>query len=588
MHLTTLGRRPNTRQRRDATSRRAAHCAWSHLRALLHRRRARWPLVLWHLMLATLLTSSCERSAPRADALASTDLLRAHQAHWPGDAQLLVSSPRLDWLPETLRQLDTLNPPLKLALASACASWRAISALDLCDAAAQERAGLASAAPASLFISADGWGLIASRRALDQAQPWPLQLAGRPDLQVEALTLAGTSAHLVRAGPEPIAAIALTPTLMIAVSAWPAPSDEAQLIARLTHLLRLPPEARWDANAAHRDLFGRLHHDESVFVAASPSSWLGALPATQDQAKTLRARMQAQSGPIGVALRRDATGALRARVRALEDVEEPATLHGLGQATGQLGPLGALVTPGALAAVRVSLDTRRLFTLIRSTLPASQRAELDARLRQLRELAAIDLEEALIDNLHGHAVIVLYGLGLDALDLSQPLDAARELLMLSASREAIILPLRDRHKLARLLDALTQLTQGRLRRQDLGQVVHYAWMVEGELRWALVLHDEALLIVDNTATFRHAMNHVQRPRPLRAAQLALGLGRLLDDEADRSGLYVDLQALWTVLPDAWRAHPLLSPFAHMRHALLTVRARERSAEAELELSFKAP
>ena len=158
----------------------------------------------------------------------------------------------------------------------------------------------------------------------------------------------------------------------------------------------------------------------------------------------------------------------------------------------------------------------------------------------------MDPQDALLRNLQGHAVVVVYGLELERL---APWSVASlgQLLTLQATQEVIYMPIASRQPLEEFLDAATQLSRGRLRRQASDDIVQYAWFEDDELSWALMLHKDYLLFVDSPSTFSHALGHTKGPRPL-PKKMAATFGPLLAPSPRRSGLFLDLEVLATMAP----------------------------------------
>ena len=118
---------------------------------------------------------------------------------------------------------------------------------------------------------------------------------------------------------------------------------------------------------------------------------------------------------------------------------------------------------------------------------------------------------------------------------------------LRTTREAIYLPIHDRSKVALVLDALTQLTRGALRRKRVGDAVQYAWFdADQALQGALLLHDRHVILIDSAPAFERAMSYTQNPAPL-----APGLEHLdpLLSPQHVSGLSLDVSTLRGLLPD---------------------------------------
>lgn len=329
---------------------------------------------------------------------------------------------------------------------------------------------------------------------------------------------------------------------------FPGASSEEVVARRVVEWLTLEPEQQWNADPEHRRVAQELEVLGSTYVVVRPSAWLRRLRATNQRSEELRDRIAAESGLLGVAAQYNKDANLvRLRVLVTEDRGQPAVIRSLGEARGALPSLGELVVPGVLAVWRLSANPRTFFELVQSATPPERRASVKRVMEQVRAEFALDLEDMVLDNLRGHAVAVVYGFEPEWF-ARQPEEMMRDALFFDATREAIFLPIEDRKKMALLLDAMTQMTDSKLSRQRVEPVTQYAWLEDGELCWALILHEEYMVLVDSAPAFERAMRYVRNPAPLAPALEKLGLGRLFEDTLS-AGAYVDLGGMRTLFRD---------------------------------------
>ena len=184
----------------------------------------------------------------------------------------------------------------------------------------------------------------------------------------------------------------------------------------------------------------------------------------------------------------------------------------------------------------------------RSLLPPESRTALDQWIQELDSALAIDLVGDVMTNLAGHAVVAIYGFEPSVLRIDNP-QLAFDLLTLKATREAVLMPIADRKRMERVLDAWTQASRGKLSRQPAGDTVQYAWLEDGALSWALILGRDHVVFVDSTAAFDHAIAYERSARPLDAALIERGLPDLFEG-IDRSGIYLDTTSLSNLLAES--------------------------------------
>ena len=201
----------------------------------------------------------------------------------------------------------------------------------------------------------------------------------------------------------------------------------------------------------------------------------------------------------------------------------------------------------------------------------------------MRDKLLLEGPEKILENFNGHVVLVFYGLDGESLSADQGMSL-RRVLELRATSEAILLPIKSRKKAERLLDKMTQITQGRLSRQRGEHTVQYAWFDEGELEWAFILSDEHIIFVDSATAFGQAMQFERRGRPLGSEEIdKLGIGPLLERRG-RSGIYLDTGTLANLLSENGRdtAASWLLPF---QSVLLTTEMDGETSKTRLRFRF---
>lgn len=531
------------------------------------------------LLMLILLAGGCQRlpsllsDAPSQD----QELIRAHGRWLPADAQLVSYWPSLEMIEQLLAVVQTLWPNMKPLISQRCALTQE-TPLSLCRPTSWPQLGISPRAGVGLFLQDGQLGLSVSLTrpdALSQALQAKLEPGQRWRLEARedhSVLIVDEQERLALLEREQVA------LLLLPSASQPKPGLWAQRLARLA------PQARWDQDAQHRQLAAKLYQPARPFWVINPTTAFLSMPAQSAHAISLRDRLAELQGKLGLSATYDTTTRrLRAQLYSQDAPQEATVVRDLRGASQELPPLGALISPGALGVVRVSASVEALSTLWLSTLTPPQRAQLTDFERHLRDELSIDLKDALWNNLTGHMVMVLYGLTPEvfAQDL---LSVLKDVFALQATREAILLTLHDGPKLSRALDAATQLSQGKLRRQGVGEMIQYAWFDQGDLRWALLVHSDDVIYIDSPVAYARAMQHIRKPEPLKPSWQATNLQELLT-ERDRSGLYLDISAWLALLPEAQRAllKPWLGPIKSM---LLSADSLERSSAMTLELTLK--
>lgn len=343
----------------------------------------------------------------------------------------------------------------------------------------------------------------------------------------------------------------------------------------LVALIELDEKARWGGYQSHADFLRGLEDDPVLHGFVDPAPWLRRREA-DGHARLILERLIRQVGLIHFAIHHEsAARKLRVSVYTPGEAAQPVVIAGLGKAEGELPQVGGLVRPGVLGVVRVSADPNALYNLFRSTLPAEQRLGLEEFWKELDEELKLDVRNDVIRNFEGHFLAVIYGFEDKVLKADNP-AMLNDLFKLKATREAVLIPIKDRKALEPILDVATQVSRGNLRRQVIRHTIQYAWIPEGSLEWALILHDDYLLFVDSAVAFDHAIAWERSPRSLSDSLREVGLDRILEES--RSGFYVDLTTLANLLAENGQK----TPAAWMRpFDTLVFSTDEKHAQIEL-------
>lgn len=305
---------------------------------------------------------------------------------------------------------------------------------------------------------------------------------------------------------------------------WGAPDKEA-LRAAMTHWATgVAPSAGWTGFIEPRTVLER---------------W----KPTNPRAKELVERATFQAGRIDFTMKTRET-TLDAQLRMQPVPGEPVFVDDLGAPRGDAPSVAGLTDAGMLGMVRLSADPHKIWALLRSVLAADQRQALDDLLDALASQAALDVEKQVIDGLSGHVFVIAYGLS----DLKNPTLA--DWLTLGATSEAVLIGVRDRTAIRRALDAWTQLSEGRLQVQSTGpDKQEWAWFEDDEIRWTAMLGRDYVLVVDSSVALDHARSWEHTPVALADVLKSRGVDELLEGPR-RSGIYVDVAALRTIVGDA--------------------------------------
>ncbi len=213
----------------------------------------------------------------------------------------------------------------------------------------------------------------------------------------------------------------------------------------------------------------------------------------------------------------------------------------LGEARGELPDLGGLVQSGVPGVIRVSGDAEALFMGWRRTLGAAEQEAFSGVLEQLDEELEIDVMADVVANLSGQWAVVFLGLEQGFFEL-QGRERIASMIRLEAPRVAAVIPFEDRDRLRQLLDATTQLSKGKLRRQAMDRTIQYAWLDDGALQWIVILDEDYLVVVDSMGAFDQVRRWEQSPQPLEGVFAERGVDALLE-RRQGLGAYLDLATI---------------------------------------------
>lgn len=349
----------------------------------------------------------------------------------------------------------------------------------------------------------------------------------------------------------------------------------------------------WVDYPRHRELVDKLTPKSAakargrLFGTVRVNDWLLQLAANTERAQALKAQMIDQMDTTGFDMVFDEkTKQLTTRVLSKEILSQPTTARTLKDADGDLPKLGHLLPTGTLGVVRLSADPKALEQYIMGLLPNDSRVALANYEKRLKDEFAIDLRAQVFDNVRGHAVAAVYGINPKAWEnVPHPTVLLQRLLTLEATREAIFIPLHDAQKFRDMLDAITQLSKGQLKRQRVEHGIHYAWMdTSRELHWAMVVYDHAAIILDSPAAFSRANKQAKQAQALAATWQPRHLPELLQG-TDRAGFYIDMTLLQTLIPKAYQV-PLQPFFNAISSTTIVSKPKDRGAETTIYVQLK--
>lgn len=301
------------------------------------------------------------------------------------------------------------------------------------------------------------------------------------------------------------------------------PTAQSQDISSAKRIARQLPSLSstqtWRALPAHRVLHDRLSERGELIVIGASASLVDQFVPRAELAARQHERFFSQIDRVGLGLWRSPTALnrLNGELRVSTKAGEAVLLRALEPSKSTLPKhLGGLLSEQTLGVMHAAVEPRSLLDMWRNALDMSQQDEFDKYLNYIKKDFLLDVDAALLDNLTGHLLLVIYGV-----QPGQEVDpSGASLFGLNATHEVLFAPIKDRFVLEQFFNALTQLSRGKLRRQRQDEVIQYVWIEEGELLGAVLLGDEAMAIVDSAVSVTHAMAQLTDPKPLTAAQSA--------------------------------------------------------------------
>lgn len=516
-----------------------------------------------------------------ADTAATTDVV-------PTSARALIKVERLDGLLDILAAISTQTAEDSF-LRSSRERFRNTLAFDLFSAEDWQGMGIDVASPATIFEDGDHWIMHATVRSEKTLAAWFETANKHQNFKVITSDVEGFTLHRLGFGDKDIAGLFVATNaehaFVIPVGRtqprWPqqlepGPLTVEEVKSRLKRWLNLGRAERWSKSSFAKRIEATLEK-KPIVATIRPRTWMPSANEDENaQASVIYRRIRNQLGPVGVGLSFDPVGRrIDAKIAMNTDPREPTFVQDLQGASGRVPPLGGLIDPGVLGSARLSVDPRKFYNLMRSMLPAQLRAELDEIIAEYDSELAIDVVDDILSIVNGHVVAVFYGFEPDILTRDNP-NLLADLFRLRATREALLIPIKSRDRMEDILNAATQLSKGKLNRQDTGDSIQYAW-IDGGLQWATILGKDHVILVDSTAAFDHAVAYERNARPLGQVMRDKGLDRLFAGQ-NRSGIYLDSQSLSNLMAESGNAEiaAWLRPFSSI---LLTA----EGADAELEL-----
>jgi hypothetical protein len=448
-------------------------------------------------------------------------------------------------------------------------SWRRTLGLDPWEVDTWHLLGIDLERPVNVFMD-DGLWVIHGTRVTGQSASFDTWIQSREAAKtfvVERKNVASLSLQIIALPipetPQVLARATRSNDIMIIIGERLAPTQTGleRLDRSLQKWTTLSGQLVWSSQAWTRD-FQVPGVERPVVGGIRPRYWL-ARESGEGHAALLWARLRNQLGPVAIAAHfDDDTQTFTIDAQTTSDPREPAFVRDLQGAAGDPPAAGGLVVPGVLAVGRLSVNPRKFYELIRSTFPAEQRLELDRLIRELDEQLAINIMDDLLDNVFGHAVVVVYGVDTRVFKEQKP-GLLADLLFLRGTREAVYIPIKNRQNIEDLLNAWTQISKGKLNRQEVQQTIQYAWFEDGNLTWAILLGSDHVILVDSTAAFDRAMAFQRSAPSIKAADERV---TPLLQSRDRSGFFVDTRALANLMGSETldSLHRILDPLKSIR------------------------
>ena len=265
---------------------------------------------------------------------------------------------------------------------------------------------------------------------------------------------------------------------------------------------------------------------------------------------------------------------LSGTIRVLQNKGQPHVISSFTPPDVSPPAIGPLASKDKTPAIfRVSSQPQQLFDYCRSLLPPRMRQQSRRMLKLTTSRLKLDLQRDILENLYGHFLIAIH----DFQDLNWT-----SLLDISATSKTLLIPIRRREPIRRALDIGTQLSQGKLSRQSEGNHLQYAWIEQGELKFAILLTEQFVILGDSPVAFDRGMAYFEQKQswsPERKQREARWKG--LTNQKDTFSGHLNFERL-PPLPGA--------SLTALQVKSMTFRSRvdDRVGLTELTLDFKKP
>lgn len=545
--------------------------------------------------------------------------LQDRMAHVPLDADVvltireasLLELSQNDWLAGLDEALSHASPFAPLAM---CETSRETLGTSLCHNQSLERFLLDATAPLHVARSKDHWIFLFENASSPQPssfQAWKARLA-KHDLTLRAtdetnpaafLTLDASHASFKVASlhqasqPYPASPGTIwmrsTSLSIFLIPTTPTDHEPASSQELARKLVSLKPSESWRAlqtNRSLQDAMARAGGELSLMVRGDLLT--RALTPNNEAARSQRDALSRQLDLIGLSLSRSSreSSKIQGQLFVSSTEQEPIFLDALDPAPSVLDTdLGVLLGPHASGIFHLAASPHSLLEVLKGALDFSQRQQLDSYFAYLKEELLLDVEQAIFDNLTGHFLLIIYEIDPDARRAANqnPEEAAQkhDLFGLSSTREALYMPLRDSFAMEQFLNALTQITRGRMRRQRVDEVIQYVLLEDGELQGAFLLGEDALLWVDSSVAVEQGMRHLNSPRALSAAQTER-FGDLLKGRQG-FGMWFEPERYFAEDTQSPTPPPLIRSLSEVKDFRLTSYAFKRAPQGEERSSAEA-
>lgn len=544
------------------------------------------------LMLLILGLSGCDNGCKSSSPTNAGTHQPAYSEHIPQNAQAVVFAASFDELLKAAAAGQKYLPGQTVIAPPHEGGIRFLSE-DLMSSESWRALGWATERPATVFYAEKRLVLIAELHDTKAFQAELTSLGQRSDYTFRREKSQGFSLiHVMSHDEKPLAHIAwldkkalilLEPAVLGSQLAQESASEHTRGRDLLLKTLKIEPEQRWKGVARQNELMQQQSTRVTFHGAIEPAGWL-LQKQTAGQARVLLERLAHQTGRVHfLANYEPETHKLKIHLRTHGSPGEPVMVPDLGEPTGDLPTVRGLIKPGVLGVVRLSGAPDQFFNVIRSALPADQRLALDKLFSDLDAELKIDVENDLIKNLKGHAIVVMYGIE-NRIFTADNFRLA-DVFQLRATREAVLLPIQNRESMERVLNVMTQLSRGNLRRQAIGDSIQYAWLPDGALEWALILNNDYLVVVDSAAAVDHALAYERSAQAPGAMLSDLGVEAIFE-KSSRSGFYIDVVALSNILAES--GHPIVAAWLRPFQAVvLTTDDVNQVGHTNIELTLSS-